>query len=274
MTRELDEIFLGDKPEQIEQPSAEPTPAPAPTPESEAQPEPAASVEPAQQPEKVHGMVPQRALHASRERARTAEERLADIERENAELRGQMTVFAQQRQQPAPTPQPAVEPPKPPEFWESPDKYVEHALGPVQEQLAEATFRASRAEALSEHGKEAVAAAQEAMKQAVAAGTLNGEAVKASLLKSRDPVGDIMRWHQNSPAVQESSLREKLRAELMAELGGNPAMPATPAAATPETVMPSNLVGQRNVGTRSGPAWSGPRPLNDIFDRTRRAKSA
>jgi hypothetical protein len=36
-------------------------------------------------------------------------------------------------------------------------------------------------------------------------------------------------------------------------------------------VFPSNLAGARNVGRRTGPAWSGPTPLADIFDRTRKA---
>jgi hypothetical protein len=33
--------------------------------------------------------------------------------------------------------------------------------------------------------------------------------------------------------------------------------------------MPSNFTGARNMGSRRGPAWSGPTPLNDIFDRDR-----
>ena len=34
--------------------------------------------------------------------------------------------------------------------------------------------------------------------------------------------------------------------------------------------MPSNFANARNVGARSGPAWSGPTPLDDIFDRGRK----
>lgn len=37
----------------------------------------------------------------------------------------------------------------------------------------------------------------------------------------------------------------------------------------PAPVFPSNFAGARNVAPRSGPAWSGPKPLRDIFNRAR-----
>lgn len=44
----------------------------------------------------------------------------------------------------------------------------------------------------------------------------------------------------------------------------------SPEAAQPRRpVFPSNIAGARNVGVRSGPVWSGPAPLQDIFDRSR-----
>lgn len=271
MTKELGEILSGE-PAQVEQPSVE-NPTPEPTPEPEAQPEPAVSAEPTPAAEQPPGFVPQKALHASRERARTAEERLADIERENAELRGQMTVFAQQRQQP-PAPQPVVEPPKPVDFWEDPNKFVEAALSPVQQQLTETRFLLSQQSALAAFGKDALTAAETALKDAIARGEVDGNEFGARLRNSRDPVGDVVRWHQNSPAVREATLREQIRAELLAEQGQQPPPEPEAASVTPSpTVMPSNLVGARNVGTRSGPAWSGPAPINDIFDRSRAKKA-
>lgn len=265
MTKELGEILSGE-PAQVEQSSAELTPEITPEVEPQ-QPEPAVGAEPEPQPERVQGMVPQRALHASRERARTAEERLADLERENAELRGQNTVFAQQRQQPQ-TPQPVVEPPKPVDFWEDPNKFVESALTPLQQELAETRFVLSRQSAVASVGMDGVTAAEAALKEAIERGEVNGDDIGAQLRKSRDPVGDVVRWHQNSPAVREAALREQIRAELLAEQQGTQpeAIPAAPAPVTP-SVMPSNLAGARNVGNRSGPAWSGPKPLSDIFSR-------
>lgn len=173
-------------------------------------------------------------------RKRQAESARADaLERDLAELRGQMSVLVQQRDKPATPPEPV----KPPDFWEDPSKYVEHALTPFQQQIAEMTFRASRAEALAEFGKDTVKAAQEAVKKAVESGQLDGATVSAQLAKSRDPVGDVVRWHQNSPAVQETSLRDKLRAELMAEYGIDPAVTPQPAPSTrnPVVKLPPSL---------------------------------
>jgi len=216
------------------------------------------------QPERGPSVVPQQALHAARERARSETDRAERLEREIAELRGFVQAQTQQRQ-----PAPVAEPPKPVEFWDDPAKWGESLLTPVQEQLLETRLMVSETRALAKFGEEAITTAQDALEQAVKSGQLNGQAVKTQLRQSKDPIGDIVRWHQNSPAVREAALREQIRAELMAEQGlqpGNPA-PANPAAAP--SVMPSNLAGARNVGTRSGPAWSGPKPLNDIFDRSR-----
>ncbi len=47
--------------------------------------------------------------------------------------------------------------------------------------------------------------------------------------------------------------------------GGAPATP--PASTVQPSVMPSNFAAARNVGVRSGPAWSGPAPIKDIFER-------
>ncbi|WP_457797626.1 hypothetical protein [Methylocystis sp. S23] len=60
-----------------------------------------------------------------------------------------------------------------------------------------------------------------------------------------------------------ASYREKLKAELLAELqneGQKTQQAQKPA-------MPSNFATGRNVGSRSGPAWSGPPSFEDIFDR-------
>ena len=289
-TKGLDEILSGVEPVQEQETVAE-TPAPETTEpqQTEGQPrgadgkfapkatEPDTSaqqtVEGTEQPHERGGVVPQQALHAAREKARTEQDRADRLEQQLAEIRGQVSVLAQQRQ-PAPAP---VEPPKPIEFWDNPQEWGQSLLTPIQEQLFETRLMVSETAAITKFGEPALTAAKAALEDAVKAGQVDGKAVQAQLRQSRDPVGDIVRWHQSSPAVQEQTMREKLRAELMAELGIDPgAKPApTPEAATPTSsaVMPSNLAGRPNVGTRSGPAWSGPAPLNDIFDRTRPKKA-
>jgi hypothetical protein len=67
----------------------------------------------------------------------------------------------------------------------------------------------------------------------------------------------------SDPAAYKAKLAEEIRAQVMAELqAGN-----APAGQQAAPVMPSNFTTARNVGNRSGPAWSGPTPLQDIFNR-------
>lgn len=178
-----------------------------------------------------------------RRKRQAAEEERDTMSRQLAELRGQVSVLMQRGNRPAPQPQP--EPEKVPDFWEAPDKFVAHQLNPVQQQLAEMTFRTSRAEAIAEFGRDAVTAAQDAIKQAIESGQLNGQAISAQLQKSRDPVGDVVRWHQNSPTVREASIREKVEAEILAKYGIDPNKPATPSpppsARTPNVKLPPSL---------------------------------
>ena len=287
LSKGLDEILSGE-PAQVEQPSAEPaepTPAPEPQPRDEqgkfaskepkdAEPAPA---EPTPQPtaEQPTGRVPLAAVHEERDKRRTAEDRAADLERQVAELNGKLAGFmAQPRPQPAP--QPAPETPKPVDFWESPDKFIAQALSPLQAELQQERFdRSVERHTSKPGGAEAVEAAETALRAAIESGQLNGDTVKAQLSQSRDPIGDIVRWHQNQPQSVEARLRAEIEAKVRAELGAaNPAPePPVEQPSTPAPTMPSNLVGQRNVGTRSGPAWSGPASLNDIFDRSRTKKA-
>lgn len=220
--------------------------------------------------EAEHG-VPVGAMVEQRRRAQQAEQRAEKLERELAELRGQVTVLTQQRPQPAPAPQ-QQEPPKAIELWDDPNKWGENLLSPVQQQLAEMTFRTSRAEALADFGKDTVAAAEAAIKEAVASGQVDGQRLTAQLSKSRDPVGDVVRWHQNSPAVQKATLRDQLRAELMAELGikpGEPAQPSTPSTRTPLVKMPPSL--SKIPAGHSAPERD--ESLDEVLSQPRRARA-
>jgi hypothetical protein len=283
MTRELGEILSGDEPAQAAEPIVE-TPATEPTTEptveqprgpdgkfapKATEPEAPAAVEPQAEPAPKTGTVPQQALHAAREKERQERDRADDLARQLAELNGKVSILTQQREAATPPP----EPPKPVDFWDDPNKFVEQALTPVQQALAETRFELSQTRALAKYGEEAIETASVALKEAIERGEENGAEWAQKLRSSRDPVGDVVRRHQNSPAVRDAELREKIRAELLAELGTQqPIAEPTPAASIPE-VMPSNLAGARNVGNRSGPAYAGPAPLNDIFDRSRPKKA-
>lgn len=202
--------------------------AEAPEPEDDAEPE-AEEPEPEPEAETEHN-APVAAVIAERRKAQAANERAEKLEREMAEMRGQMTALMARPSQPAQQ-QPQQEPKPAPTVWDDPDGWSKHLLDPVQQQLTEMRFMTSQSAAIAEFGKDAIAAAEAALKEAVTSGQLDGGALKAQLSQSRDPVGDVVRWHQNSPAVQEKSLRDKLKAEIMAELGIDPNKPANPSPA-------------------------------------------
>lgn len=275
MTQSVGEILSGEKPVQ----EAE-THTDEPKTETEAkEPEKAVSDAPADEPadEEVppSGMVPHKALHASRERARQQTERANQLERDLAEERGRRTALEQMRQQPPPAPLPPKEPPKPVEMWDDPRAFVRQELTPLERQVRQQTFNVSRRLAIAEHGKEAVDAAETALREAVQSGKVNPEQLAASIQQSLDPIGDVVNWHKNQPANREAELRAQIEAEFKAKYGidqPDPQGDDPPAPTTPK-VMPSPLVAARNVGNRSGPAWSGPAPLKDIFARGQKKKA-
>ena len=62
--------------------------------------------------------------------------------------------------------------------------------------------------------------------------------------QSEDPIGTLHQWaHLNGLLSDQAQPQQR------------------------SAVMPSNFAGARSVGRRTGPAWAGPTPLNDIFNR-------
>jgi hypothetical protein len=201
---------------------------------------------PDEEPEGEHN-APVASVVAERRKRQAAESERNDLAREIAELRGQMSVFMQQRTQPQQQP-PQPEPKPRPQMWDDPDQWgqslIEERLSPIQQQIAQMTYRASRAEALAEFGKDTVTTAQQALEEAVKSGQLDGPKVKDTLSKSSDPVGDIVRWHQNRPEVRETSMREKLEAEILAKYGIDPTAQTpspTPSPRNPNVKLPPSL---------------------------------
>jgi hypothetical protein len=165
-------------------------------------------------------MVPQQALHAARQREKTAQERADRLE-----------AMLEQALQRAGQPQqvtPQTEKPKPKDIWEDPEGFarnaVTEALTPVQTQMRQFVFTTSKREATREFGAETITAAEEAMKAAVANGTLDRRAVAAELAASMDPVGDVVRWHKKSSAI--SRVGDDPDAWFEAELAKREADPA------------------------------------------------
>ena len=77
--------------------------------------------------------------------------------------------------------------------------------------------------------------------------------------------GSLEQMSRAEAKARAEQLGAKVEAEILAKHGITQGeQQAAPAA---RAVMPSNLAGARNVSARSGPAWSGPAPISDIFNR-------
>lgn len=201
------------------------------------------------------GYVPIAALVDTRLKAREAERRAEKLERELAE-------FRKPKEQ------------APVDFFADPDAAIRQAIAPYQSELQktrqEFTLAISRTRADATHGAETVAAMEAAVGKAMEEGDPEVQQLGVQMLQSQDPVGVAMAWYQRRSVLSEvgtdpAAYREKLRAEIRAEMEAGGAAPAVPAA--PPPVMPSNLAKARNVGVRSGPAWQGPKAIADIFAR-------
>lgn len=266
-----DELGQYASPKGVEPPAGEQQPEPPAPPEEAPQAPPEEQEPPPQQ-------APVAALKAERGKRQEAEDRSAHLERQLAEMAGQMQQLErmiQRGQQPQPQPQPE---PEPPDVWSDPASYVQHgikqALSPLQQEYEQRFDAMNRMMAESAFGADTVQEAFDAMASAFQAGDRDVQADHQRIMASTNRYGELVKWHKRRQAMSEigddpAAYREKLKAELLAEInggqGGQPAPQQQPA--KPAPVMPSNLAGARGAGSRSGPAWGGPQSLQDIFDR-------
>lgn len=212
-------------------------------------------------------MVPLEALTETRGKVKRYTEEVADFRKQLAdsnaawERRMQDVLQAVRPQQPAQEPQP------PPDFFADPDAALKAAfaqnLAPLHSQLNE-TRTALLEERLTRiAGPEKAAKIEAELGKAMEAGDPEIHVLQ-NALRTKGPAAAalLVEWFDKR-SFDPVAEREKMKAEILAELQGTQPQPAQPPA-----VMPSNLAGARNVGTRAGPAWAGPQPLEDIFKRS------
>lgn len=222
--------------------------------QAEAAAEPAAPVEP--QPQQPNGHVPLQALDAERNKRKGLEDQLKEMQ--------------QQIQRLSMPPKP-VEPPKPaPDFWSSPDEYLQHQLSPVEQRIRDMNERYSERLATKEHGAETVQSAKSWIEQQAA--TPEGQRIIQELMQSDDPFDDLVKHYKQNSVISEIGLdpeayKAKLREEIMAEIAAQQSQPA-PAAAPPAAApLPTAFAKGPSAGPRGGPEYGGPRPLADIMKR-------
>jgi hypothetical protein len=130
--------------------------------------------------------------------------------------------------------------------------------GAVREQV-------SQMMAIEKHGSEKVEAAYQALANAIGSDPQVQDTYRR-IMAAPHPYGELVTWHEQQVLSEIGSdpkaYRERLRAELLAELQNG-----APRAADPAPAMPSNFAQGRSAGPRCGVTWSGPQPLSAIMKR-------
>ena len=214
-------------------------------PEQDAEPsEPEPEAEPVEAEKGKSHLVPVSELQKERQK-RQDEARLRELAESNAKtyeaMIEKLTQQQANQQQPAPQPEPAVELPDP---YEDPEGYtqavVNQRVGQMQQQMVNMQLNMSERLAVSEHGREAVDAAFDAVSKANIAGRF---------VQDPDAYGSMVKWHKEQVAIAEigddpsaykAKLEAEMRQQILAELkqgGVNPDL-AQPTGQHAQTVQP------------------------------------
>ncbi len=256
--------------------------APVSEPQAHEQPEPNAAVEPAPQegagePGPQEGSegdgktVPLKALHAEREKVKRYTEQIADFEKKLSESESRWEqrlnklVSAMQ-----PRPQ-AEEAPQLPDPYADPEGFTQHQVRQAIDPLQQTLHFNNRLIAESVHGPDTVRAAVDAFDALANQGQLDPRDHQR-VMASPNPMHEAVLWHKRHQVLSEigddpTAYREKLKAEVMAELNGGQQPPVQQPGRQAPVQLPTNLAGARGSGVRSGPEWGGPASIKDIFDR-------
>lgn len=265
---DLDEIMAG---RNAPEPQAEPTQPQAPQEPSQAPPGQEPPPDAQDDTDPISAL--RKELDAQRGKGRRYKDELAAVRQEFQNFQSQFTGFMQamQAQQ-----RPQQPPPAAPDFWENPDAALDHrlkgAVAPVQQGLADTREQFSRMMASDKFGEEAVNAAYAELAQRMQANPQAALPDYQRIMSSPHPYGALVQWHKHQAVLKEvgddtGAYRERLRAELMAEIQSRQSAHAPPAGGVPQGQMPTNFAGVRSAGQRTAPQANGPLPLSEIMKR-------
>lgn len=218
--------------------------------------------------------VPHEALHAEKQKVKRYTEEVTSLRQEIAdrdaawERRIASLIEASRPQQ---QPQAKIDPVD--RVLTDPTGLVRDEVSPQFSQINQTLLAFAKDNAITRFTEESVNEAEAAFIAAYQGGKLD-QADYQKVVGSPNRYAAAVQWHKRQQAQAEIGddpvkYREKIEAEIrekvLAEMnGGQPQAQQRPA-----PVMPSNIAGARNVGSRGGVPWSGPAPLQDIFDRGR-----
>lgn len=131
------------------------------------------------------------AREAAERRYQESEARYQAVERQLAEM----------RQQAQPKPEPV-------DFYADPDAALKQRLDPVEQRIQQMqvnfNVRASKVEAVSTYGREAVTEMEKSLDEAMKTGHPGLSMLRAQMVQSEDPVGVAMQWHQREKLLKET----------------------------------------------------------------------
>lgn len=151
------------------------------------------------------------AREAAERRAQEAYDRAVQFERQLFELQKRLQDQQQKPQEQA-------------NWFENPDAAIAQHLSPVEQRIAaaeqRAVLRASRAEQIAIHGRQAVDEMEKAIGDAMRSGHPDIPMLRLQMQNSDDPVGVGMQWFQREKLTRETggnieAYREKLAADLL-----------------------------------------------------------
>lgn len=204
-------------------------------------------------------MVPHEALHAEKQKVKRYTEQVASFEQTIKQRDEAMERrFTQMLERLTPQQQPEQQI----DWYADPGAATRQELGraisPLESKFSQLETSIMRLSAVQQHGAEKVTAFEKYVAEAMGRGDPEMAALSAQMRASPDPIGVGLDWFEKKTFDPEAE-RNRIREEVMKELQTQQTQTTT------AQVMPSGLAAARNVGTRVGPAWSGPRPIADIF---------
>lgn len=180
---------------------------------------------------------------------------LRAIRDENKGLKAELEALRNQFQQSQQPKEPLAPPPS---LWEDEQGWQQH-FGSQIAQHAAFNARLDISEMMARDKHEDF----DAMKASFLEMAQQNPAVVQQALGDPHPWAKAYQIAKNAATMAElgatdlETLRAKLREEIMAEQQAQPPVS--------QVQLPPTLTAERNVGTRSGPAWSGPKPLNELL---------
>jgi len=242
--------------------------------EGESQQEQPEASEQGEQQQGGQKTVPHEALHAEKQKVKRYTEEVSSLRQEIAD---RDAAWERRIAQLLEAQKPKQEPQQKPDWFENPEAATQHAvretLTPQLDQVTSTLMATAQMVAGIKYGDDKVAEAEQAFINAMRSQKLD-PADYQKVANSPNRYAAAVQWHQrqlaqaeigDDPAAYKAKLEAEVREKVLAELQQGDGQQTQQRQAT----MPSNFATARNVGSRAGPAWAGPAPLQDIFNRQR-----